>query len=634
MDNVRLYSAKLQIIHDITQQSCNRNQKTLLLQAMKHSRHIGKIATTLLLTLLCASNCLALNFRAGDYYFDNSRLNYLNVKMIVGNVTRPFTRVFDMTPAPQHNWWKVSIDEDLTDLDYFIFVESSVAAGTYDVKLNVFLDSLRHSNEGKIRRTTLKSTTGITDYTCNWVFFPLNNAPMSDGYWRPEYSYNATPSGTLPIVHLNTENSATISSKEYYINGTLWIEDPVSPLGTSTEPLPIEVKGRGNWTWSHSNKKPYKVKFDTKQSPLGLDKSRHFILLAHSEDFSGYLRNTTGFELSKLYGMSYTPTETPVELILNGEYEGLYFLCEKIRVESGRVEIEEQADMETDAELITGGWLLELGNDGVAVIEQYQNNDPRNTKFRIMSQSPEELSQQQRTYIHDFLANVDSKIYVADKDDQGWEQYLDIHTVARFYVIHEVLENVESFSGSLFMHKERGAAEKLKFGPVWDFDNSYYQESTTSDHFIFDYNTSFSFLWIKELLKFPRFQQEVKTAWLELCTKQYLDKITQHAWQWREQVAGAEEQDRQRWPLYASSHTPDKPQEYLDVIAKKAAWLNARWNNPADVNMDGTVTSADATAVYNYLLNNDPHYRFSADVNGDGIVTSEDLTAIYNYLLN
>ena len=53
-----------------------------------------------------------------------------------------------------------------------------------------------------------------------------------------------------------------------------------------------------------------------------------------------------------------------------------------------------------------------------------------------------------------------------------------------------------------------------------------------------------------------------------------------------------------------------------------------------DVNMDGMVTSADVTAVYNYLINNDSHYRFSADVNGDGIISIEDINAIYNYLLN
>ena len=56
--------------------------------------------------------------------------------------------------------------------------------------------------------------------------------------------------------------------------------------------------------------------------------------------------------------------------------------------------------------------------------------------------------------------------------------------------------------------------------------------------------------------------------------------------------------------------------------------------NPLDVNCDGAVTSADITALYNYLLSGDDTFYDTSDVNGDGHITSADITVIYNYLLN
>ena len=52
-----------------------------------------------------------------------------------------------------------------------------------------------------------------------------------------------------------------------------------------------------------------------------------------------------------------------------------------------------------------------------------------------------------------------------------------------------------------------------------------------------------------------------------------------------------------------------------------------------DVNGDGNVTSADVTALYNWLLNNDDSAIVNGDQNGDGNITATDVTLIYNILL-
>ena len=53
-----------------------------------------------------------------------------------------------------------------------------------------------------------------------------------------------------------------------------------------------------------------------------------------------------------------------------------------------------------------------------------------------------------------------------------------------------------------------------------------------------------------------------------------------------------------------------------------------------DVNGDGAVTSADITALYNYLLNGDSSNMVNGDVNNDGSITSADVTTVYNIILN
>ncbi len=88
------------------------------------------------------------------------------------------------------------------------------------------------------------------------------------------------------------------------------------------------------------------------------------------------MRNILGLELSRRFGLAWTPADKPVEVVLNGEYIGLYFLTETIRVDEDRVNIVEQPDNITDPEAITGGWLLEIDNyDTDPHVRIHENGD-------------------------------------------------------------------------------------------------------------------------------------------------------------------------------------------------------------------------------------------------------------------
>ncbi len=54
---------------------------------------------------------------------------------------------------------------------------------------------------------------------------------------------------------------------------------------------------------------------------------------------------------------------------------------------------------------------------------------------------------------------------------------------------------------------------------------------------------------------------------------------------------------------------------------------------PGDVNGDGEVTSADITALYNFILSGDDSRIVNGDQDGDGDVTTHDVTVVYNVML-
>ena len=167
-------------------------------------------------------------------------------------------------------------------------------------------------------------------------------------------------SGTLPVMFINTAGNAPITSKETYVDANYWIDpmgvEGVEAIGSEDAPLTTQIRGRGNYTWIGFDKKPYRVKLTDKQPLLGMPKSKHWALLAHADDRYGFMRNFAGMTASESLEMPWTPQSQPCEVVLNGNYIGLYFLTQTVRVDKDRVDVVEQLDLATTD--VDGGWLV------------------------------------------------------------------------------------------------------------------------------------------------------------------------------------------------------------------------------------------------------------------------------------
>lgn len=226
---------------------------------------------------------------------------------------------------------------------------------------------------------------------------PAENSP--DSKEAPEFSCldDLLPHNGIPLVIIRIDeddgNSAIDEmngSRDHSVKctGTVEIRFPDGYsvgqvyFGTTTEEMALEyIRGRGNSTWG-APKKPYKIKFDSKQDLLDMGKSKEWALMANSMDPTA-MKNRITYELGEMMGLGESLQLVPVEVVMIGsqteaEYLGLYDLSETIKFEKSRLDLktpDEDATQEEGSGNITGSYMISIYNwlqDG---------NDPPSNHF-------------------------------------------------------------------------------------------------------------------------------------------------------------------------------------------------------------------------------------------------------------
>ena len=381
-------------------------------------------------------------------------------------------------------------------------------------------------------------------------------------------------SGTLPVIYINTDTGNPVTSRDEYVTATYYVDpmgtEGISPIGSAAAPLPLQIKGRGNWTWVGFDKKPYRLKLNAKAALLGMNKSKHFVLLAAADDIRGFLRNPVGYELSRLIGMKWTPADQPCELVINGSYEGLYFLTENIRVAKDRVNIFEQADNQTHPDSISGGWIVEIDNYDTDPHIEITEGDGARIIFTY--KSPEILSSQQQEFLTSQMSTINSLIYDSNKENCKWAEYIDLNELAKFYIVNELTDNYESFHGSCYLHRDLGADQKWYFGPVWDFGSAFNYNKTQPLYQGREHHNT----WIREMCKFPQFIDVVKTEWQNFYTTNYNDIYT-FIDNYAATITDAAAADLARWPAYGNNNMAQKTGTVKARLRSAVKYLCEQW---------------------------------------------------------
>lgn len=305
-------------------------------------------------------------------------------------------------------------------------------------------------------------------------------------------------SGELPVIYLTTPDNQPITSKES------WTSDCIMELKTLSGEADLQLskvslRGRGNSTWTYP-KKPFAIKLDKKTEVLGMPEHKRWILLANWMDKT-LLRNSIAFEVSRKTGLAYTPRGTFVEVVLNGEFIGNYYLCEHIKIDVGRVNIPKMKASHLKEPEITGGYLLELDSyfDEINKFRTARKNLPVNIK------EPDEdvLTGEQKNYIQSYFNKIEDILYGSGLG--SYADYIDMNSFIDWWLVHELTLNGEpNHPKSSYMHKDRNG--KLVAGPVWDFDWGTFRPY--SGGFI-NANT----IWYDKLFQDAAFKATVKERW-------------------------------------------------------------------------------------------------------------------------
>ena len=298
----------------------------------------------------------------------------------------------------------------------------------------------------------------------------------------------------LPVVVINTPDSCAITSKtEWVKNADAVIHYPDGHVQLLSM---TSIRGRGNVTWFHFPKKSYSLKFDKKESIAGMNADKRWVLLANWGDRT-LLRNDVAFEIARNTSLEWTPRGTFVELVLNGVYSGSYYLCEKIKIGKGRIDITEMMPDDDDEAVITGGYLME--------IDSHEDEDNRfrsevyGFPYRFRSPDEETLSAKMFDYMRQYVNQLERTL-ANDKELQSTRcrEFVDFQSFADWWIVNELCHDIDVCKlRSIYVYKDRGCA--MKAGPVWDFDFATFRPET--EIFVAQH-----FPYIQRLLLVPEFR--------------------------------------------------------------------------------------------------------------------------------
>ena len=453
---------------------------------------------------------------------------------------------------------------------------------------------------------------------------------------------HSTGAYRVPTIYLTTDDGNRITSKYTYKSGKVRIDGAgVFPDLAET---PMQIKGRGNSSWTSSGKAPYHMKFETALKVLGLKKGKHWNLIANAQNLS-MTCNAVAMKMAQLVETAGFNHEIPVELYLNGEYRGSYNLTEKVGLSNNSIDLADE----------TYATLLELDSyyDETYKFRDQTFNLPVNIKDPDLSDPTTKVTQQ-------FIEMGFNRATAALKNREDLRYSFDLDYLARFLFVDDYTANMELFHPkSTFLYNANilDTSSPFVFGPVWDFDWAF-GYSSNYGYFTADATTNFwtsrpsstGAQWAQaQRYCGEAFNQKYYQLWYDFFTDGSLQELIDFCDDYYQFAAPSLTHDNTMWRRGDAS-------TYATVTANAKTWLQTRANYifnylsntlgyagkdyldttggilPGDVNDDGQVTTSDIVCVLNYMLNlpNDEFEYGQADIDGNDIITVGDLIGVRN----
>jgi hypothetical protein len=301
---------------------------------------------------------------------------------------------------------------------------------------------------------------------------------------------------------------------------------------------------------------------------LGMPPENDWVLYAPYTDKS-MLRNVVSFEIFRKMD-NYATRSVFCEVVINGEYKGVYTLMEKIKKDDNRVDIAALNPDDILGDELTGGyiikvdkvdWDFEYGTDGWKSnpVPAYPN--AMDIIFQYYYPEPDEIADEQRAYIKEFITNAENTLcmYYFSNPYIGYQQYFDVLSFIDFMLLSEISKEVDKYRYSTYFHKKKDSdGGKLYAGPAWDFDLGYgnvdyWDPGVNYTGWLYQMVEPVEWgimFWWKRMMEDPYFKDMAKTRWTWLRQNKLadndihamIDSILLH-------IDEAKDRNYERWPI-------------------------------------------------------------------------------------
>lgn len=345
-------------------------------------------------------------------------------------------------------------------------------------------------------------------------------------------------SSNLPIVILNTLGQEIPDDPRIVIemgiidNGEGNLNHQNDPFNNYNGLVNIEVRGSSSQGFP---KKQYA--FETQDeldnsldvSLMGLPEENDWILHAPYSDKS-LMRNFLTYNWWRDMGR-YTTRTRFCEVILNGDYQGVYILMEQIKWDNDRVDIEKIDGDDNQGDSLTGGYIFKVDKttgsgqyDWVSHVVDFQGQ-PKWTGFQYDYPNRDTITIEQETYLQQFVYDWEQSLLDSTfmEPDSGYRKYVDVNSFIDFFLIQEITKNVDGYRLSNYLNKQRDSrGGKLQAGPVWDFNitlgNADYCDGGNYQNWALDFPCDLSVIpfWWHRMNQDPVYWNQLQCRWWDL----------------------------------------------------------------------------------------------------------------------
>jgi len=403
-------------------------------------------------------------------------------------------------------------------------------------------------------------------------------------------------SSNLPIIVIDTNNKTIpdepkITAYMGIINNGEGNRNNLSDLYNEYDGfIGIERRGYSSQSWP---KKSYTLETrdeagqNNNVSLFEMPPENDWVLYAPYVDKT-LMRNVLIYKLARDMGW-YAPRTQFCELVLNGEYMGVYVLVEKLKKDKNRLNI--SAPDLTD---MSGGYLLEMTLDS-RIKDDETTFICRRSHKPIVVKYPkfEDITDDQVDWIEGYFNEFEKVLQSANYNDpeNGYLKYIDLSSFIDHMLIAEGFNQLDAFSHSQYFYKVKNG--KLFMGPAWDYNRTmgnakYFTVWKTSGWWLLDPRGGTRAFYANRLMEDPVFMVAYKKRWLELRQTLFsFDNIYPLIDNWTRLLEESRKRNFERWPVLGVSishkYVFDTYEEEVDYmknwIFEKFSWLDEQFVN-------------------------------------------------------